>query len=77
MPHQSQLFERAAECSRRIHLTQDPVKKQTFKQLRDMWIALANESAIMSRAELTEEITSIEAIQLGIDPKANFATGTS
>jgi len=50
----------------------DPVKKQSLKQLHDMWIALANESAHMSRRELDREVACIEAIQAGIDPRHQF-----
>jgi hypothetical protein len=63
------LFERAADCERLMNLSSDPTKKQTFKQLRDMWIALANESTQMSKADLTKEIAAIDAIQSGVDPQ--------
>ena len=67
MSRQSELFDRASECERLMRLTSDPVKKQTFKQLRDMWIALANESTWMSGQALTKEITTIEEIQTALD----------
>jgi len=72
MPPQSELFARAAECSHRITSTSDPARKKTLKQLRDMWIALANESANMSRRELDREVECIEAIQAAIDPRHQF-----
>ena len=69
MSEQSKLFDRAAQCARLMNLSADPVNKQTLKQLRDMWIALANESTNMSAQELAKEIISIEAIQSGFETK--------
>jgi hypothetical protein len=69
MSEQSKLFDRAAQCARLMNLSADPVNKQTLKQLRDMWIALANESTNMSAQELAKEIISIEAIQSGLENK--------
>jgi hypothetical protein len=69
MSEQSMLFDRAAHCERLMNLSSDPVNKETLKQLRDMWIALANESTNMSAQELAKEIISIEAIQSGFETK--------
>jgi hypothetical protein len=69
MSEQSKLFDRVAQCARLMNLSADPVNKQTLKQLRDMWIALANESRSMSAQELAKQITSIEAIQSGVEIK--------
>ena len=69
MSEQSKLFDRAAQCARLMNLSADPVNKQTLKQLRDMWIALANESRSMSAQELAKQITSIEAIQSGVETR--------
>ena len=69
MSEQSKLFDRAAQCARLMNLSADPVNKQTLKQLRDMWIALANESTSMSAKDLAKEINSIEAIQSGLETK--------
>ena len=57
-----------------MKLASDPVKKQTFKQLRDMWIALANESTWMSGQALTKEITTIEEIQTALDDAGRKAS---
>jgi len=57
-----------------MKLASDPVKKQTFKQLRNMWIALANESTWMSGPALTNEITTIEEIQTGLDDAGGKAS---
>jgi len=57
-----------------MKLASDPVKKQTFKQLRDMWIALANESTWMSVRALAKEITTIEEIQTALDDASSKAS---
>jgi hypothetical protein len=67
MSRQSKLFDRAANCERLMNLSS--VNKEIFKQLRDMWIALANESTSMSAKDLAKEINSIEAIQSGLETK--------
>ena len=69
MSEQSNLFDRAADCERLMSLSCDLVKRESLKQLRDMWIDLANESASMSAQELAKEIISIEAIQSGLETK--------
>jgi hypothetical protein len=71
---QSELFDRASECERLMNLASDTVKKQTFKQLRDMWIALANESTWMPEHLLTKEIAAIENIQSTFDGGTNKST---
>jgi hypothetical protein len=48
----------------------DPMIRETFKQLRDMWIALANESTTMSADHLTEKIAEIEKLQSDLRPQA-------
>jgi hypothetical protein len=54
MSRQSELFRRAAECERLMNLVSDPVRAQIFKQLRDVWIGLANESVAMSTQALAK-----------------------
>jgi hypothetical protein len=66
MSTQSDLFDRAAKCERLIGLASDPDKKETLKQFRDMWIALANESAIVPADDLTKKIADIEKLELGL-----------
>ena len=72
MSEQSKLFDRAAHCARLMNLSSDPVNKETFRRLRDMWIVLANESTSMSAQELAKEIISIEAIQSGLESKSTL-----
>ena len=63
MSSRSGLFRRAIECERLMNLSSNPAKKQIFKQLRDMWIALADESRSLSRRAIAEGIAAIEEIQ--------------
>lgn len=66
MSRQFHLFDRATECSRLMNLETDHVKKSIFRLLRDMWIALANESAGVSGDQLAVEIKMIDDIQSGL-----------
>ena len=63
MSRQAELFDKAADCERAMNVASDPWQKVTFKLLRDMWIALANESPSMTKPQLTNEIAAIEEIQ--------------
>jgi hypothetical protein len=60
---QSHLFDKAAECERLLSLQADGPKKIALRLLRDMWIALANESTSMPAEWLSGEIASIEEMQ--------------
>jgi hypothetical protein len=60
---QSELFDRAAECERLMDSVSDPVKKAPLGQLRNLWIALANESPSFTSEVLAQEIAMIERIQ--------------
>jgi hypothetical protein len=44
----------------------DPTMKETFKQLRDMWVALANESATAPADDLTKKMADIKKLQIGL-----------
>jgi hypothetical protein len=68
MFRQSELFDRAAECGRLIELETDEVKKTALGLLRQMWIALANESPSMTERELAKEIAAIEELQFVFRP---------
>jgi hypothetical protein len=68
MAKQSDLFDRAADCERLMGATYDPIIRETLKQLRDMWIALANESATMPADHMTKKIAEIEKLRLGFEP---------
>jgi hypothetical protein len=63
MSRQAELFDKAANCERAMNMAADPWQQVTFKLLRDMWIALANESLSMTMPQLAAEIAAIEEIQ--------------
>ena len=44
----------------------DEVKRSALRLIKEMWIALANESVGMPSAELTREIAAIDEIQNGL-----------
>jgi hypothetical protein len=75
MSRQAELFEKAADCERAMELATDPWQKITFKLLRDMWIALANESLSMSKLQLANEIAAIEEIQSAATGAAKASVG--
>jgi hypothetical protein len=63
MTSQSNLLERAAEWDGLMKREPDEVKKTIFRLLRDMWITLANESALMSEKTLAQEVAAISEIE--------------
>jgi hypothetical protein len=60
---QADLFDRAEDCERAFGAAGDPEAKAALKILRDMWIALANESSGLSEASLAKEVAAIEELQ--------------
>jgi len=66
MSRQSELFDRAAECERLTQEASDTGKQTAFRMLREMWIALANESSSMSSQMLAKEIAAIDELQATI-----------
>jgi hypothetical protein len=63
MTKQSELYDRAAECEQQMKIVTDPVRRQAYMLLRDMWIMLANGSVGMSDALVDREIAMIEKVQ--------------
>ncbi|HEY6259248.1 MAG TPA: hypothetical protein VIY51_26010 [Xanthobacteraceae bacterium] len=63
MLRQADLFNRAQDCERALDAALDPQKKIALKILRDMWIALANESSGLSELDLAKQVAAIEELQ--------------
>ncbi len=63
MLQQADLFDRAKDCERALNAAGDPEKKIAFRILRDMWIALANESSGLSEVDLARQVAAIEELQ--------------
>jgi hypothetical protein len=66
MSRQAEIFDRAAECDRLMNRETDEVKRTALRLVKEMWIALANESVGMPSAVLTREIAAIDEIQNGL-----------
>jgi len=66
MSGQADLFDRAAECERLMDRASDPIKKETWKRFRNMWIALANESACVPADHLAQKVADIEKLLVGL-----------
>jgi hypothetical protein len=63
MTSQSNPLDRAAEWDGLMRQEPDEVKKTIFRLLRDMWVALANESGLMSAETLAQEVAAISEIE--------------
>jgi hypothetical protein len=48
-------WEKAADCERALQAASDPRQKKILKNLRYLWIALANECDVMSADEFARE----------------------
>jgi hypothetical protein len=66
IPGQADLLKRAEDCERAFHVTSDPREKNALKILRDMWIALANESSSLTTLELAKQVAAIEELQAAV-----------
>jgi hypothetical protein len=53
----------AADCERAIRLTLDPLHREMLNNIREFWIALAQESRFLSEDVLAAEIETIGRIQ--------------
>jgi hypothetical protein len=71
MSSQVDLSNKAGECERLMNLEADEVKKLALRLLREIWIALANESATMDAKELARQIAYIEKIQATVQLDLN------
>ena len=69
---QSELFDRAANCERLTNLTSDHNKRLTLRLVRDLWIALANESPGMSERALSRAIAALDEMLSGFDLSVGY-----
>jgi hypothetical protein len=58
---QADLWNRAAECTRAIEATNDPVQREMLTNLRTLWTNLANESPFLG-SRLADQIATISRI---------------
>jgi hypothetical protein len=59
---QADIFERAEQCERASQAAADSQRKVMLELLRDMWIALANETPFLPEAVIEEQVRIIERI---------------
>ena len=59
-------WEKAADCERAIQAAADPQQKTILKNLRYLWIALANESECMSADEFAHESETIGRLHVAL-----------
>ena len=59
-------WEKAADCERAIQAAADPQQKTILKNLRYLWIALANESDCMSADEFAHESETIGRLHVAL-----------
>jgi hypothetical protein len=52
-------WEKAAECERALRITLDPVRREFLTNIREFWIALANEGPFLSDNELAKQTETI------------------
>ncbi len=56
-------WEKAADCERAAQATSDPRRRSILLKLESLWVTLANESAMMTLAELASEAERIGRVQ--------------
>jgi hypothetical protein len=67
MGSKSELFSRAARCERLMKITSDPMRKEILQQLREMWLALADESKNLSWHSLFYQFKTLEHIEAQLE----------
>jgi len=56
-------WEKAADCERAAQATSNPRRRSILIKLESLWVTLANESAMMTPAELASEAERIGRVQ--------------
>ncbi len=60
------LLERAAACDRTLEVVVNPEIRAALKQLREVWVELAEESPTVLREEFANEILLLSRLQAEI-----------
>ena len=55
-------WEKAADCARAIAATSEPTKREILTNVRNLWMALAEQRSFLSNAELAKQIEIIGRI---------------
>jgi hypothetical protein len=56
-------WEKAADCARTAQATGDPERRAIFTNLQQLWVALGNESGLMTAQEVANEAERISRLQ--------------
>jgi len=67
-------WERAAECERALRAANDPTRRQTLTDVRDLWIGLANTRSLLPRADFDEQVETISRIQADLIKPARIGS---
>src|SRR5262245_14974146 len=60
-------WEKAADCERALRITVDPIRREILSNIREFWIALANERPLLSEQDLAAEIEVISDFHATLD----------
>jgi hypothetical protein len=61
-------WEKAADFERAAQATPDPLRRNILLKLQSLWLTLANESGVMTPAELASEAERIGRVQADLVP---------
>jgi hypothetical protein len=70
---QADIWNKAAECTRAIEATSDPIRREMLTHLRVLWTNLANESPFLGE-RLADQIATIGRIHEGLMQTATKVT---
>ena len=65
-------WEKAAECARAIQISDDPHRKAVLNNIRQMWMALANERSFLSPEHLAREVETIRRLHVTLTGMGGF-----
>jgi hypothetical protein len=66
-------WEKAADCQRALQAAVDSNQRQVLTNVRDLWIALANQLSFLTKAEFEEQIQAINCIQADVIESATIS----
>jgi hypothetical protein len=64
-------WKEAAECERSLQAEVDPERQSILEKLRDLWIALGNETSWMADPDFAKEIEAIARAQSDALPRTH------
>lgn len=60
-------WEKAADCERALRITIDPIHRESLSNIREFWIALAQESRFLTDDALAAQIETIGRLHAKLD----------